>query len=484
VYTRDYIWPEGGIYWDSSLIIIGAAVLVGTDTFIASAGLEAPAKPLAATTFLGRARVLIISILALVGQVLYGLGFYNLFDLYMFDEFVWWNLTCVLGGLVLSLGTRTIYYNAGMDPVPEEDSALQPGSSYCRAKFSLTMRAMVGAVGAFVLWKGWEMLLDLSMDIDFEWWREVIYLVLGMAMLLATRTFNSSHGGDELDIVANDSLSPRASQSKDVMQLREAGGSYGTGTSTRGVEEVDDVQDIECTCLDKCKPLPTVVRSNSEGLLASQGERNGSGTNGHTNGSNGNGNGNGNAHLNNKVIANGGDDGSDRSKLLQGQGQGQGQGADDRPANSNSNSNSNGSSAAIAVTVADPTDLLKAQKDSLLPQQRLPPVRTNWRREIKNNVRATLSYFGVITFWTGVYNLQVYYFWFTFERDIMYTFVGLFMLWASDTLYSNALISPMAWGNAAQGAFQPALYGNHKEGELGTARRKSSAAAVAYAAQL
>ncbi len=188
---------------DVGYMCLGVLMLVASGTFVSSAGLrDPPPIRVLQDSFVSRLHVIISSLFSLVGQVSLGLGVYNMFDLYMFPETIWWNAFCIAFGLFLLLVTKTILFNSGTSQ--EADAAARIGplrasregvrSRGLLDKSILATRAMLGIVGAFVMWKGWEQMLDLSLGLSEVIWRELLYIVCGFILLLATRTFLSVSG--------------------------------------------------------------------------------------------------------------------------------------------------------------------------------------------------------------------------------------------------------------------------------------------------
>jgi len=193
VFLRDWLWSGPGVVWDLFSISSGMVLLVATGTFTAAAGLQVDTKEVHVAGLAGTLHLLLVLFGSLYGQVAFGVGIYNMFDQHMFPQSVWWNLTCVLIGLPLMLGTRTIFWNAGVEAAPRHREG--PAGSWW-SKAHRYLRAVLGAVGAFVLWKGWEQLLDQFLQLPQEAWREVLYIIIGSIILLLTRTFLSFTGVD------------------------------------------------------------------------------------------------------------------------------------------------------------------------------------------------------------------------------------------------------------------------------------------------
>ncbi len=52
---------------------------------------------------------------------------------------------------------------------------------------------------------------------------------------------------------------------------------------------------------------------------------------------------------------------------------------------------------------------------------------------------------------TGFWNLQIEWVDDSLYRDAVYVILGLLLLYATDTIYTNALLSPMNWGGSSSG---------------------------------
>jgi len=142
----------------------------------------------------------ILGFLALFGVVSFWVGLWNLVNNYVLGSSLWSEIVCMLLGLVLLFMANTfntLIYSSDKDGTNTESKSKWCWDSercqYNCGLFLLYCRCICSLIGVVMVWKGLWNILDLHI-LSVTIWRESIYTILGLILMLYTKTLFNNAG--------------------------------------------------------------------------------------------------------------------------------------------------------------------------------------------------------------------------------------------------------------------------------------------------